>query len=355
MTLSPMAAKYPLPVTWQVTLGDMAFIRHAPVAVNGAVLVRVDGDVFRVALSDGTVDKRTTFDKGRGRGKFWQPHGDVVLTDATLRDRSRSELVCVDHAGAIRWQTLLSVVLSAAPVSADDTYVRVCGQDYQSGNKLVSLTLDSGAVEREIAVGHGVSSWLSHGEGALVSHMGNDGWGLYVVDAEGNDQTKLAEQPMWWFGTTEALVVGVLKPSADGGAFPLRALDRDSLDLAWTADLACAACTIDGEELVAVAPGPAGPVPAMFDVATGQRRWTAATPLSAMPSVATLAGPLVFFRGGLGVSVYRRSDGEFLREIPEFGAAAVVVDGQLVLGGSENLICAPTSELLDVTGYTALP
>gem|GEM_PF-5297235 len=56
------------------------------------MLVRVDGDVVRVAHSDGTVDKQTTFDKARGRGNFWQPHGEknILALSKTSLARCRT-------------------------------------------------------------------------------------------------------------------------------------------------------------------------------------------------------------------------------------------------------------------------
>lgn len=331
---------FPLPIRWRTPLAPMEWVVHAPLLIDGVLLVRVRQDLFRIRAADGELVGRTAIDPDEGQGIVCLAHGGCAIVDVGNAGQGRSTIVAVDPAGQVRWRTPLEMQLLSETGSIDKGELLLACHQAGVGNWLVALDAASGAVRARTKLPRGgaPSTALRWGAAAtlVASPAGVDG--LFRIGEGGSCQV-LDERPV-------PRLVGdgdrALVAAGSGVRCELALYDAGKLAPRWRAPAAGFAVALDGGEVACL---DEGGKPALRDAASGDIRWRADGRIDPAPTRARLVGPLALFGGGPEVSIYRRSDGRWIGESYYFGVAALADGGALYIGGGEQIAAADLSGL----------
>jgi hypothetical protein len=324
---------FPPPCVWQIEMPSWVSLQ--PVRQGSNLVVRVGKELRAIDLTSGAEHWRTVVDLDGGSGGFLTGYGDLALTDREPDPENLTQVVGVRDGRIVLLTDLrCRVPHDAARVVGGILFM--VGNDPAAGDVLVGVDLASGQVQVDVLLASGANALAPAGDRLLVlNRVGSPG--LYSLRFDGSDQQPIERRQVHDLKLSAGRLLVTLGDE-NRETRHVQARDLETMQELWTAAACGPACGLDGDTAVHTEEGDRGWTLVLREAATGKVRWRGELQAGEMPGSIQFAGDYVLVTRTIGMTAYRRNDGQFIGQM-ELGRVAQLHDRRLYLGGFRTLMC----------------
>lgn len=325
---------FPGSIVWQVDMPGWVSLQ--PIRQGNDLIVRVGKELRAVDLLTGRERWKAVVDPDGGWGSFLKVSGELVLTDRQPDPKHLTQVIGVRHGEVVlRADVRCRVAGESAAVVADDLLVMV-GNDPSTGDVLVSVDLAGGQTTADVSLPSGADSLSVVGERLVVlNRVGSPG--LRALRRDGTAPQPIEQRHAHDLRLSGGRLLATLG-NEKGETRHVQARDLSTFAELWTLPANGPACGLDGDAAVYTDGDNGQWTLVLLDAATGKVRWKSAPRVGELPGSIQFAGDYVLVTVSLGMTAYRRSDGQLVGQL-DMGRTAQFHDGRIYVGGFRALMC----------------
>lgn len=214
------------------------------------------------------------------------------------------------------------------------------GNDPSSGDVLVGVDLASGKVKVDVLLASGANTLAPAGDRLLVlNRMGSPG--LYSLQLDGRNLQPIEDRRAHDVKVSAGRLLATLGDK-NRETCHVQARDLETLQELWTEAACGPACGLNGDAAAHTEEIDGKWTLVLRDAGTGKVRWRSEPQAGEMPGSVQFAGNYVLITRTIGMTAYRRNDGQIIGQL-DLGRVAQLHEGRLYLGGFRTLMCTEAS------------